>query len=147
MHWMPCRTILNGCDLDLASTGKRCCSHPPPGSPLPDWEGHFLLLLLPSECEDPFRPPAPRVLSVYLPRVGPQDDQSFLRRPSTPFITRPSSGQLLSRSSSNLRQVSGAEEILFIDVRNIRLIISQSGSEPVCLWWDEGDLDQCAFGV
>lgn len=43
--------------------------------------------------------------------------------------------------------MSGAEEIFFIDVRNLGLIIIQNGSEPVCVWWVGGDLDQCAFGV
>lgn len=66
--------------LTLLSLEKRQLLQPfsSPESLPPDWEDHLLLLQLLPEYEDAFSSPALRVLSVYLPRVGPQDDKSFL---------------------------------------------------------------------
>lgn len=81
------------------------------GSPPPEWEGHLLLLLPPSECED-IMLLSPTVLSAYLLRIGPQYSRSLLRILSAPVIIQPSRGESFS-SSINLRQMSGAEEISF----------------------------------
>lgn len=141
---MPCRTILNGRDLDLASTGKcLCCSRPSPQDHLPQtgkaiscfWSCHLNVRML--SCPSP---------KSSLPRVGSQDNQSFLEDQvrhlllGLPVLNCPAGAVPSGRCLEQKKFFSLMSGIL-------GFIITQSGSEPVCLWWDAGDLDPCAFGV
>lgn len=64
---------------------------------------------------------------MYLVRTHPQDDQSLLSRLSAPvIITQPSHGESSITASTSGRRLE-QKKLLFINVRNLRLIKTQSG--------------------